>query len=112
MLPIAIMKRIVLPGLMAAAALLAGCMRGTISIADLDGVAFTVEGSTMGVDERDGRVRIYNERAALLVKDGHLFRDTADLGPLRRGDQVRLAANGRVDVNGTERTGRPETRGP
>jgi hypothetical protein len=86
------------------AALLAGCASpGTLTIDDLHGVRCVVEGRSMGMDERDGETRLYNERATIRLRDGRLHRNDAYLGEVRPGDRVLLARNGRVYVNDAER---------
>jgi hypothetical protein len=82
---------------------LASCASGTIEVSNPDGIAYTIEGSSMGLRQEDSTTCIYNDHVKVQSRDGRLFAGDQDLGPVSRGDHVRLARDGRVYVNGAVR---------
>jgi hypothetical protein len=98
------MKRVLRTGALAALGALAGCVSGVIEVRNPDGIAYTIEGRSMGLRQEGADVACaYNDRVKVQAREGRLFAGERDLGPVSRGDHVLLAWDGRVYVNGVER---------
>jgi hypothetical protein len=83
-----------------------GCTRGVIDISgDASGVRYRIEGVSLHVsDTPSGGLVVRADGHELISAAGRLTLDGKDLGVVNRGDTVVLTRDGRVLVNGADRT--------
>ncbi|HKD99953.1 MAG TPA: hypothetical protein VKE69_03010 [Planctomycetota bacterium] len=83
---------------------LAACRMGVTRLT-LDGIAYEVQASSLRFDASDGRnVHVTTESAELWIVDGDVRLGGEDRGNVKAGDRVILARDGKLYVNGVERT--------
>ncbi len=79
--------------------------RANVTRGTSDGVMFEVYGAGSGsASVLEKGVEITRKGRTLQILEDRVWLDGSDRGPVRRGDKVRLEADGRLFVNNVERT--------
>jgi hypothetical protein len=83
---------------------LLGCgSGGATNKGNINGISYEVHGNVQKIEVIDNAIKITSGKNVIEVKDGRLFLNRKDRGPIKSGDSLVLDAESQLSVNGEKR---------